>query len=308
MLAIAAAVLLTATPCAAQDARTEAIRARIDSLSVAFLAADAAWDSATEAARLERRHSSGAEPDTQRVGIVTVVSAPRSAGAARTATNDALLRFGELGRSVESPLAGLTLLVEGTRGLPEANARSVRVWLPPFTSARRRADAVASALRARLAEELPADARQWLGTGLAARVDEEQMGRLYRTMLLARDRSARGCLAGDVALCTRALGLDGDRTGTLDADARQSLLAHALEDSGIPGYERIAMDSAEPLIDRFAAAAGSSPDALVAGWRERVVAARPERTAGLAVTGLATILWAAALSALAMRSTRWRLG
>ncbi|HEX6641239.1 MAG TPA: hypothetical protein VF215_09005, partial [Thermoanaerobaculia bacterium] len=160
----------------------------------------------------------------------------------------------------------------------------------------------------RLAERLPENVRSWLGTSVAATVDDAQLERVYRALLLTRSASARGCHEGDVRACARALGFAPGDSLALDVHARQSLLAYALERGGHAGFVRLVRSADAPPLERIASAAGETPEALLAGWRERVLDARPAQSAGLAGSGLATLVWIGIVSIFAVRSTRWRLG
>ena len=94
----------------------------------------------------------------------------------------------------------------------------------------------------------------------------------------------------------------------LPAAARATFMSHVTSLGGIAAYDDLRADTTGPLEARFARAAGASGDSLVASWRASLVAARPEMHAGLGGSWLMTLFWTVVLAAIAMRSTRWRLG
>lgn len=90
--------------------------------------------------------------------------------------------------------------------------------------------------------------------------------------------------------------------------ARTDLVWHAVRRGG-PGawsrlVERIDADPAAAL----AHASGLTEDELVASWQAELLEHRPEVYAGLSTTRWAVLFWFLFFAALAMRSTRWRLG
>lgn len=113
---------------------------------------------------------------------------------------------------------------------------------------------------------------------------------------------------GDAAACEFAAAHGRTPPTPLSPQARATLVGLALERGGTAGYARLRTDTEGPVLDRLARAAGTSPDALLREWRERVMDARPVASADLGGTLVVTILWTLAVSAIAMRSKRWRLG
>ena len=66
--------------------------------------------------------------------------------------------------------------------------------------------------------------------------------------------------------------------------------------------------SATTLEQQLARVAGVPSDELLRSWHDAVMDARPAHTAGFGASWLVTLAWAALVAAIAMRSTRWRLG
>ena len=94
----------------------------------------------------------------------------------------------------------------------------------------------------------------------------------------------------------------------LSPEARASFLGQALWTGGSGAFQRLRAAEGEPLLDRMVAAAEVPRDSLLAAWRSAVLAARPSARAGLIRSPLSALFWLVLLGALAVRSTRWRLG
>jgi hypothetical protein len=94
----------------------------------------------------------------------------------------------------------------------------------------------------------------------------------------------------------------------LSPEARASFLGQALWTGGPGAFQRLRAAEKEPLLDRMVAAAEVPRDSLLAAWRSAVLAARPSASAGLVRSPLSVFFWVVLLGALAVRSTRWRLG
>jgi hypothetical protein len=101
---------------------------------------------------------------------------------------------------------------------------------------------------------------------------------------------------------------DRDPVIPLSVEARASLLGHALWTGGPGALGRLRGAAREPLLDQLTAASGMPPDSLLASWRTSVLEARTSAWAGLVRSPLSFLLWIVFFGALAVRSTRWRLG
>jgi len=95
---------------------------------------------------------------------------------------------------------------------------------------------------------------------------------------------------------------------TLSGNARASIVGEALRMGGIGSFTRLTANPDEPLRNRLAHAAGIPPEELVALWREKVLAGRPNAQAGLLRTPFPLVFWILLMIAFALRSSRWRLG
>lgn len=101
---------------------------------------------------------------------------------------------------------------------------------------------------------------------------------------------------------------DRDPVTPLSPEARASFLGHALWTGGVGAFQRLREADGESVADRLVAAAGIPEDSLLASWRREVLAARPSVWGGLGRSPVALLFWVAVFGAVAMRSTRWRLG
>lgn len=87
---------------------------------------------------------------------------------------------------------------------------------------------------------------------------------------------------------------------------RQALVITAIEMNGAPGFAAALGKPALSASAALEAMSGTSLDAVIDRWRQRVMAAQPERVVLTAPRVLAALSWTFALGALAMKGTRWR--
>lgn len=92
------------------------------------------------------------------------------------------------------------------------------------------------------------------------------------------------------------------------ADARPALLMIALQAGGEGAWDRLTEDLEREPGQALVHASGLTPEELGDRWRAWVLSDPPETYAGFGTRSLITLLWILAFAALAMRSTRWRLG
>ena len=112
------------------------------------------------------------------------------------------------------------------------------------------------------------------------------------------------CRRGDLAACRSALGLVAGDPGTLTTGARMSLFLYAFDHrTDSAALARFYADSARPLADRLGALAARSPDQLLRDWRTAVLVEGNTRSAD-ATTALigALLLGALALAGFRRRS------
>jgi hypothetical protein len=121
--------------------------------------------------------------------------------------------------------------------------------------------------------------------------------------------SARACVdAGVRAACLSVVSGLRSIGGSTAPEAHILLLWHAVRLGGEGAWAR-AIESQSPIpAEVLARASGRSVAELVEDWLVELAAQRPATYAGLGRSGLTALFWLLALTAFAMRSTRWRLG
>lgn len=123
-----------------------------------------------------------------------------------------------------------------------------------------------------------------------------------------RDRANDRCLQGDDLACIAELRswAPKELPPPLSSYARHSLTWVALELGGEGSLARLASSKAETVDQRLAEAARTTPETLIAAWRDSVIAARPRPIAASPGTAWAAVMWGTFLGILSMRSSRWR--
>jgi hypothetical protein len=117
-----------------------------------------------------------------------------------------------------------------------------------------------------------------------------------------------GCVLAELQEACSAFLREREPVIPFSVEARASLLGHALW-AGEPGtFGRLRGAEAQPLLNQLSSAAGMPPDSLLASWRRSALDARVSAWAGLVRSPLSVLLWIVFFGALAVRSTRWRLG
>lgn len=120
---------------------------------------------------------------------------------------------------------------------------------------------------------------------------------------VGRDR----CVTGDIAACDVFMESRLGNVVPIGGSVRESLLGHAIHMGGEGAWSRVIEDPTMTPEEVIAYAAGVPFEDVVAGWLENVLEARPVAYGSLLPNGALALLWALFFSALAMRSTRWRL-
>jgi len=92
----------------------------------------------------------------------------------------------------------------------------------------------------------------------------------------------------------------------MSGGARVSAVDVAIDVGGPGAYDRLLTSAGRTMADRLAAAAGVSVDSVLALWRARILAARPESLALQPSAAWAAVLWTVLLGFMALRSSRWR--
>jgi hypothetical protein len=209
----ALALLLGALPLAGQQVsgERERLRARVDSLAALRAQVEARIEAA-QARRMADLERFTEPLDTQRVGPLTVISAPDQREVARIATEQALASFGAIAQASRAELDSIVLLIElgeATEAF-DALARKPghrRIWLPRWRPAAWRADVVARTLGAVIAASLPADVHAWLGGGALIVRGDDALRAAYRDLVVHPSPAAQACRDGAPLRCADALGL-----------------------------------------------------------------------------------------------------
>ena len=119
----------------------------------------------------------------------------------------------------------------------------------------------------------------------------------------------RDCVTrGDDSACVRLLQhtAEGAIPAPLGRPTRIGLVQFALEVGGPGAFHRLTAAAGRPVDAQFAAAAAIPLDSLLAVWRGRVLAARPEPVTLESKGAWVALSWGAIFGLLALRSTRWR--
>ena len=122
--------------------------------------------------------------------------------------------------------------------------------------------------------------------------------------------AAAQCLDdADVRACDAVLLVESRRDLTpLTGVVRASLVRHALGMGGDGAWARLVEARNRPIGEALEYTAGSGLDEIVATWNAWILAARPEVHASLGSRSFFALMWTVLFAAVAMRSTRWRLG
>jgi hypothetical protein len=132
------------------------------------------------------------------------------------------------------------------------------------------------------------------------------------------DPTVRACIDDDDrAACVRAVSTIPEARLSLDpprvrypttSEAQVRLVWHAIRLGGEGAWLRAIEDTSASPAAVLTRASGRSTEELVESWIAELAQHRPAAYAGLGRSGWLAALWLLALTAFAMRSTRWRLG
>lgn len=112
----------------------------------------------------------------------------------------------------------------------------------------------------------------------------------------------------DQSACDEAMANAYSDHTPLNGTVRASFVAFALDRGGAGAWGRLTEEPTMTPGEAIEHAAQTPLAELLADWRAEVISSRPVTYAGLGQTTLFTTLWILAISFLALRSTRWRLG
>lgn len=137
-----------------------------------------------------------------------------------------------------------------------------------------------------------------------ARVSRHRVWRSRRAQVLR----ARCTQEDDIAACDEYMQRFGWNWAPMGPEARESVLAHALDRGGEGAWTRLLEDPEMAPREALEHASGASLEDLLASWQSELVANRPETFEALGGSSGRAFLWTLLFAALALRSTRWRLG
>lgn len=142
---------------------------------------------------------------------------------------------------------------------------------------------------------------------------DERRAIVARTMV---DRLTRGTLdpwrdcvdGGETATCDDLLIREDLDRAPMVAPIRESFVAYAVAQGGPGAWERLFEEPAMTSIEALEHASRQPIRDLATGWRDAILAHRPEAFARLIPNSALAIVWFLVFSAFALRSTRWRMG
>lgn len=142
----------------------------------------------------------------------------------------------------------------------------------------------------------------------------DEVRRLALISSRRREREARleiqACEDGAYMSCEELLRQFRDPASLmpLSPESRAVMLWVALRMGGEGAWDRLLEDRSATPAEAILYASGSSAAELEAEWRALALESRPQVNAGLSTTKWMVLFWSIIFAALAMRSTRWRLG
>lgn len=136
-----------------------------------------------------------------------------------------------------------------------------------------------------------------------ARVARHSVWRSRRAQVLRAQ-----CREDDLSACDEYMEHFGWNWAPMGQEIRESVLAYALDRGGQDAWTRLLEDPEMTPQEALEHASGESLDELLAGWHGELVANRPETFEALGRSSGRAFLWTLLFAALALRSTRWRLG
>jgi len=122
-------------------------------------------------------------------------------------------------------------------------------------------------------------------------------------------RPARECVEEDrVAACNQLLAETRADLAPFSPPVRETFVALALEAGGEGAWDRLIEDPEMEVVDALEYASMLSVEQLMSTWLERLIESRPDTYENLVPKSGLALLWSLFFAALALRSTRWRLG
>jgi hypothetical protein len=217
------------------------------------------------------------------------------------------------------------VLAQDLRDTPLATWNSSSVRVPPKPVELYRELALSASVVSRACIEGDPSSC-WAALGLDDGVDDYPLDEWYspeeRRALAGRNWASRqqmrvweACVHnGQTSSCDVFLSEVLERQGTpanlapLGAPPRSAMLWIAVRMGGDGAWDRLRADPDATPAQALLHASGASRDELAEAWLDYVLENKPTTRAGAGTSTLFALFWIAAFGALAMRSTRWRLG
>lgn len=139
--------------------------------------------------------------------------------------------------------------------------------------------------------------------------DAERRNQSMYALATSTGDASRGCIAGDVGACARALHLvdtaAADSSRGLSQFVRADLLFYALDRGGPEAWERLRAAADSGPAAMLAAASRQPTDVLLAEWRRSLLVLRPQTPPVTVSSTLIALAWTAMLVAGALGASRW---
>lgn len=171
-----------------------------------------------------------------------------------------------------------------------------------------------SALGRVLTFRLPHSIRDWLVSGgIGGAGDLQAIQRTiafsgrHNTILQDEAPSVEHCSEGIMADCRNLLALAGARNPYAQLPLRSSFITYVVRNAK-PGAVAASTNDTSPTVEAIEHLGGAPLDQLIRGWLDYVDQQRARGFTDAASMSLSTMFWLVVCAALAMRSTRWRLG
>lgn len=250
--------------------------------------------------------------DSAMIGPFQVFGSKSNVKASMSDARTAWTAIQPLFRNLESDAQGVVLAVNRTGYFAVAPLRG-EVQFVTLLSDRHDLwrDAYENAMAATLAHRLPVSVKAWLGE--RGGIGTQHLDAVFRTLVLGQDANAtsRGqeldCSTKNVQACRRALTLDPADSVMGNALLRTSFISFVVYNAPSGSIAASSTDTAD-VVTAIEHLSGKPIDSLIADWVAYVERGTPHGFTDVGRYLATTIVWLVAFGALAMRSTRWRLG
>jgi hypothetical protein len=251
--------------------------------------------------------------DTIQVGPFTLLGRSRDVRRTRPYAERAWKRVQPMFAGLESEMKD-TVIAVGIDGIPRQVGAlfkpNTHVVTVPEDVPEKWEALIGAQFAAPLTRHLPASLREWIANGAIA--SDVYATDAYRALVLGPDNTgehpARDCFSHDLTACKRALGiLPGGGISQPQIVLRVSLVSYAALHSP-PGSLKASTNDSSDVVPAIEHLSHQNMDTLLVSWIDNVQEDAHHGFEHPLRYVMTTVFWTAALAALAMRSTRWRLG